>query len=108
MVTYYNWMNIDPYCKIPKTYHITSFNWQDIVRELKNEERIWILKPGENTNRGKGISVFKSTKEALFEILNNPPKNEERTFLLQEYITPMLYEDRKFDIRCYMLGVEIG
>lgn len=36
----------------------------------------WILKPGEFTNRGKGITVFRSTKEAVDYILNNPPKTE--------------------------------
>lgn len=49
------------------------------------------MKPGEFTNRGNGILIFRNTKEALDEILLSPPKTEEKSLLLQEYISPMLY-----------------
>ena len=63
------------------------------------------MKPGEFSNRGRGISVFKNTKEAVAFVATNPPLTPQKTWVLQEYITPMLYEGRKFDIRCFMLGV---
>lgn len=92
MVDYYRLINVNPYIHLPKTHHITCFNWQDVVRDLRFEEKVWILKPGEFTNRGNGISIFRNTKDALDSILRNPPRTEERSYLLQEYISPLLYE----------------
>jgi hypothetical protein len=46
MSDYYRMKNIDPYTKMPKTHHITCYNWQDIIKKLKDEERVWIMKPG--------------------------------------------------------------
>ena len=69
-------------------------------------ERVWIVKPGENSNRGKGITVH-SEWEGLRRWVageiggeNNPRK----TLIVQKYISrPLLYHRRKFDIRCYIL-----
>jgi tubulin monoglycylase TTLL3/8 len=33
--------------------------YQRIAREEKHLKNIWILKPGENSNRGNGITVIK-------------------------------------------------
>jgi hypothetical protein len=46
MTEYYQMNSIDPYTKMPKTHHITCYNWQDIIKRLKDEERVWIMKPG--------------------------------------------------------------
>ena len=47
---------------------------------------IWIIKPGENTNRGNGIKVCSSLNE-IKEILNaNMYEYHKRTFILQKYI----------------------
>lgn len=66
----------------------------------------WFLKPGENSNRGNGISVEKSfncIKDRVAQLHN------ERTLIIQKYITNLfLYDRRKFDIRVYMMGVNIG
>lgn len=51
--------------------------------------------------------MYKTIEEALDFIVRNPPKDEKKSFILQKYITPLLYEGRKFDIRCFMLGVRI-
>lgn len=32
MVQYYLSIGVDPNTKLPKTHHITCFNWQDIVK----------------------------------------------------------------------------
>ena len=92
MVEYYTKKGINPNNKLPKTLHLTCYNWQDVIKNIRGDTCQWILKPGEFTNRGNGINVFRNTKEAIDYILNHPPKNEQRSYLLQEYITPMLYE----------------
>ena len=61
---------------MPKTFHLTCFNWQDVIKNIRGDSVKWILKPGEFTNRGKGIIVFRSTKEAVDYVLTNPPKTE--------------------------------
>lgn len=76
MINFYNKKSVNPHQNIPKTYHLTCFNWQEVIKEVRAEENKWILKPGEFTNRGKGISIFKKTKEAIDHILLNPPKTE--------------------------------
>jgi len=65
---------------------------------------IWILKPGENTNRGNGIKV-----------VNKLPKIEQyisdksHTYIIQKYIEhPLLFKGRKFDIRCFALITSIN
>lgn len=74
MKTYYESLGENPFDYIPLTYHIKDGvdsqefdNFQDeffkVEYEIKNgtEKRkphnIWIVKPGENTNRGCGITV---------------------------------------------------
>lgn len=88
----------------------------------------WILKPGEFTNRGRGISMG-FTKTQIFNRIRKEfdpeyqKKQENITddqheaqegyrafgdnvFLVQKYITsPLLYKKRKFDIRCFVLIV---
>jgi hypothetical protein len=66
-------------------------------------QNIWIIKPGENTNRGVGISVSSSLKE-IRNIVEEADYDNKRTFILQKYIeSPALYHGRKFDIRCFAM-----
>ena len=53
MINFYNKKSVNPHQNIPKTYHLTCFNWQEVIKEVRAEENKWILKPGEFTNRGK-------------------------------------------------------
>ena len=62
MVEYYNKIGINPNDKMPKTLHLTCFNRQDVIQKFRGDTCQWILKPGEFTNRGNGISVFRNTK----------------------------------------------
>ena len=54
---------VDPFTILPKTYHIRSgeVNNLPFKKFLECEgdkpDRVWIVKPGENTNRGNGINV---------------------------------------------------
>ena len=48
---FYELNSLDPHLFTPKTYHITSFNWQNKISEIKEEEnknknKAWLLKPG--------------------------------------------------------------
>lgn len=71
-----------------------------------NKFNAWIVKPGENTNRGNGITVCLDLNE-IKTILKSKEKHNDgtiKTYILQKYIEkPLLYKRRKFDIRHYMM-----
>ena len=106
---------------LPKTFHIEKgledqeyFKFIDYYKKRSEEKKtrnIWIIKPGEVTNRGSGITVCKDLK-MINEILNKKEfhKNgKPLTFIVQEYIEkPFLYNKRKFDIRCYFLITNVN
>jgi len=66
----------------------------------------WIIKPGEEANRGHGIKVLNNMqkiKECLMYEFNNGPK-QYKTCIIQRYIeNPFLVHRRKFDIRVFAL-----
>lgn len=66
----------------------------------------WILKPGEDANRGHGIKVIDDLKKIEHTIkysFNSGPKHY-RTCILQRYIEkPLLVYRRKFDIRVFAM-----
>ena len=72
-------------------------------RKIRN---IWIIKPGEFTNRGNGIRVCLCLDD-IKKILKKKERQENgnlRTFIIQTYIDrPFLYYRRKFDIRHFMM-----
>jgi hypothetical protein len=67
---------------------------------------VWIVKPGEVTNRGNGINVCDNLNE-IRQIVSSKEKHangKDKTWILQLYLDrPFLYNKRKFDMRCYML-----
>jgi len=112
MKQYYESCGKDPFAVIPLTFHIRCGKYDpqyekfmDAFHKMKNEqnpENVWIVKPGENTNRGQGITVCKTIDE-IKEIIINADDNK-RTYIVQKYIEkPLLINKRKFDIRCYGL-----
>ena len=111
MFSYYTSQNTNPFSKIPITYHISSGlqdpSFHSFLSDFKsntqkNLKNIWIVKPGENTNRGAGIRIFDSL-DPLTKYINQL-QDPNRTFIIQKYIeNPLLIKMRKFDIRCYAL-----
>lgn len=68
---------------------------------------MWIVKPGENTNRGTGISV--QTKLNDIKQIIGQESTGSRTFILQKYIeNPALFKNRKFDIRCFGIVTSVN
>jgi len=119
MRKYLSLKNLDPFNVLPITFHIAKgiedpefkvfrkyFEDIESSKGLTGLRNIWIVKPGENTNRGNGITVAYSLDDIIIR-LKGREKNADgklRTFIIQKYIEkPLLYCRRKFDIRHYML-----
>lgn len=101
---------------LPLTFHIKSgpsdsefARFEDYYRREemqckmhKHRKNIWIIKPGENSNRGTGIKV--ESELGKIRGLCGQYTSGDRTMILQKYIdNPLLYQRRKFDIRCFSL-----
>lgn len=71
----------------------------------------WIIKPGEDANRGNGIKVLddlKKIEELIVYSFNSGPK-QYRTCIIQRYMEkPLLVYKRKFDIRVFALVTYIS
>lgn len=120
MKSYCEALNLDLFEFVPLTFHIKmgdkdpefqkfleEFQGNNIDPEKKKKtQNIWIIKPGENSNRGQGISVS-SNLEEIKSIINEKSttkNNENRTYIVQKYLEkPFLVHKRKFDFRCYGL-----
>lgn len=78
---------------------------QDKNNKIK-EYNSWIVKPGENSNRGNGIKMC-LTLEEIKNVLKNKERYNDgtyRTYIVQAYIErPLLYNKRKFDLRHYIM-----
>lgn len=74
---YYRHRDLDPFeLAIPLTFHIRRVGSQDsdyvafikVFNDLKMRhegQNVWIIKPGEDTNRGSGIQVSNNLNEIL-------------------------------------------
>ena len=112
MKMYYEALNQNPFNTLPLTFHIKKgIEDEEFLKFVKcyndKKESIWIIKPGENTNRGNGIQLSKSLEEIkkIVESANNTG----RTYIIQKYIeNPLLVNKRKFDIRVFGLITSIN
>ena len=104
MKIYYDEQGANIFDTVPLTFHIENgvgdYQFSMFMKSY-TENSAWIIKPGESTNRGKGIKVSNSLQE-IKETISNQVEN--RTYIIQKYIhNPLLINRRKFDIRCYAL-----
>ena len=74
-------------------------------------KNIWIVKPGECSNRGHGISVCNDLSQ-INSVINSAKMQKNgrpHTYIVQEYIDkPLLFKQRKFDFRCFMLITSVN
>jgi Tubulin-tyrosine ligase family len=116
---YYSRTNQDPFRLIPRTYVMKMSNFEKETRTFLSLIQTngsfrypFIVKPGENSNRGNGISIAQNESELLAIINSNSVSQNGRkpvqSLIVQNYMTnPLLYKGRKFDIRCYALLVRM-
>lgn len=111
MKNYYEALGQQPFDALPVTFHVKSglddpefIKFQNYYRaHSKDKHNIWIIKPGECTNQGQGISVSKDWTE-IQELIESSTHSKKRTCIVQKYIhNPLLINRRKFDIRTYAL-----
>lgn len=114
MRAYYETNNQNVFTVLPLTFHIQKgkadveyTTFVNHFNSLKSTDKsIWIVKPGEITNRGFGIKVLSDLPsiERIIETCEFDDIKGCKTYIIQKYIeNPLLYQKRKFDIRCYYL-----
>lgn len=92
---------------LPVTFHIDKSNSE--LSEFLNlahssPGQLWIVKPGENSNRGSGITVTNKLNLIINELNAVISGEASSTYVVQKYIEkPFLIHKRKFDIRLYTL-----
>ena len=118
---YYQALGKNVFDYIPITYHVKNNandpDFQEFVEsymEIESSKRnlnLWIIKPGENSNRGQGICVAGNLDQikCLVSPQIDPLSGKPRTYIIQKYIEkPLLIHKRKFDIRCYALVTSVN
>ena len=110
---YYTLTNKDVYNTLPLTFHIKKGLNDQQYKQFCNKYNMnkegkklnyWIMKPGEFSNRGQGITCTNNIQDVRTRINNLKKLGKNKSLILQEYIVnPLLYNGRKFDIRTYML-----
>ncbi|CAE7768329.1 TTL [Symbiodinium sp. CCMP2592] len=107
MVGYYTSHSRDPFGAIPMTFVVRTgsgdpefVRWLESFEELRaRKESVWLVKPGDKANQGKGIVICDSVEEVRDAI-----DSKSRSWVIQKYIEkPFLIHKRKFDIRSYCL-----
>lgn len=124
MKVYYDAISREVFDYLPLTYHITEGvsdgQFAKFEETFKNPAKnpnlarhplmgkdLWIVKPGENTNRGCGITVCKDLAQ-IRGIVSNANANE-RSYIIQKYCErPLLYKNRKCDIRCFAMTTTVN
>lgn len=76
-------------------------NLNELPEDICEKQLTWVVKPGEDTNRGTGVSVQQGRENIIKAVRELSVTG--KSVLVQEYIDPLLYRNRKFDVRCYVL-----
>jgi hypothetical protein len=104
---YCRYLNINPDTLIPTTFYLDAEN-EGSLRACEaafgqDADGIWIVKPAENSNRGRKIFITTVLEDIRAKLAS------EKKLIVQRYMKNlMLYEGRKFDIRVYLLAVTIS
>ena len=78
-------------------------------KKKTKKPNVWIMKPGEFSNRGQGISCSSKIEDirkrvAKCKSANTTNGTKQSSLIIQSYIAnPLLYNYRKFDIRVFMM-----
>ncbi|CAI2383827.1 unnamed protein product [Moneuplotes crassus] len=114
MYRYYLNQSKDPWKYLPITYLVTSTEDDAFLKfvdetsadfEDPYKPNLWIIKPGECSNRGNGIKVCVSIEQIKSYI----KQSKRKSYIIQKYISdPLLYNERKFDIRLFGLFTSIN
>lgn len=114
-------VNLKIYCQqrslnvfdiVPLTFCVKGINDSEFAafensfrhKEECQEENVWIVKPGEFTNRGNGIKVFHTLYDVKAWV-----SQSSKTCIVQEYVSrPLLIQRRKFDIRAYAMLTSVN
>jgi len=117
MKEYYESLGQEVFSILPVTFHVKEGDndpefgkfveyYNKFGEEIQNDtekKNAWIIKPGENSNRGNGITVSDNLDE-IKKLLNDFVESSQRTCIIQQYIhNPLLINKRKFDIRLFAL-----
>jgi len=126
MKIYYESLGQNPFDYVPLTYHIKEgesdreflkfietynnpSNHEILQKYPRYGHNLWIIKPGENTNRGCGIQVSRDLNHIKQLIQTQQVNGHKRSYIIQKYIErPLLYKNRKFDIRTYAMTTTIN
>ena len=94
------------YFQVPSKSNIGKTQKIYIPKTFYNGKNIWLLKPF-NLNCGRDIQVFSSLNDIVTEIQSIKKNNNKiKRFLIQKYLeSPILYKQRKFDIRIWILFI---
>lgn len=93
MKEYYEQQGKDPFDVIPLTFVINDGlndpefdKFEEVFSEYESRlQTVWIIKPGEHSNRGCGIYVTKSLKE-IKDLVRQKSSDLNRTAIIQKYI----------------------
>jgi tubulin polyglutamylase TTLL1 len=109
---YYRLTERDIFSVVPLTFHIRrgfqdeefkTFSARFVQQRVIGAPNYWIIKPGEFSNRGQGISCTNRMEDVRSRI-SKVRNSRGKSLIVQQYITnPLLYNGRKFDIRAFML-----
>lgn len=101
---------------IPKTFLIktktSDSDIQTCIEQIKQDSEgfsiPWIVKPGEFSNRGKGIEMAYSEEEIEPKVKKLLENRKGNVVLVQKYlIDPVLFKNRKFDLRCFAFVLKL-
>ena len=88
---------LEHYTFFPKTF-ILPFKNSEFIKSIKKKKSKWIIKP-DSGSLGQGIIILEPGKEYL---------PDDTLSIAQEYIESFLLDEKKFDLRIYVLITSIS